>query len=586
MRRKLLFILFVISFTSSKAQLISETVIGYTMYDVQCNRSTYNRIVQNPDGTVAAVWNFSPDSTVGMPQRGTGYNYYNGSSWGPWPTTRTETNRTGFTNIINTASGKELSVHHSGTNISVNYRPAKGTGTWSYSEPWGSAYEDTWAKAASSGDSVYAIWNGLGVTGQSVAGQTGPIYFSASYDGGQTWTPKAIIPLLDSSHYTGWAAECYAIDAKGGTVAISYGELRTDLGILKSSDGGQTWTQIIVNTHPIPNYPDYYTPTDTNLDGLIDTIITPSGDQTILVDHNGVCHVWFSEFRWYTDGISGSFAVISSPDGLQYWNESMGSDNFIKIATMQDFNSNGRIDFPFNAPFCPGYNEGGSYLPMTGKPSAGIDQNGTIYLVYQTVDETSDTTRWSTLHTHSYIKTLPQIAGSYDVNNWTYPFSISRSIAQGGNDEFQECVFPSITKYVDQYAYVVYQRDLIPGVRTLSCPARDSMDSYTNEIVVAKIEAATVGIKPVKGSGALGLSVSPNPAKQSVMVEFNVDEISEVEINLTDLTGKKILIANKNKFAAGKNRQEFILNNISPGIYICTIQSNNLKASCKVVIVP
>ena len=587
MRNKLLFILIIFSITNSKAQLVSETVIGYTMYDLQYNRSTYNRIVQNPDGTVSAVWNFSPDSSAIFPSRGTGYNYYDGITWGAWPTSRTETSRTGFTNIISTSSGKELSIAHTLQGIGVNFRPTKGTGAWNFSQPWGIQGDDSWVKAACSGDSVYAIWSGIGAVGGQVAGQFGPIYFSASYDGGQTWSAKSIITLLDSAHYIGWAAERYAIDAKGGIVAILYGDLRTDLGILKSNDGGQTWTQTLVQTHPIPNYGNYITPTDTNLDGIIDTLHSPSGDETILIDNNGMCHVWFSEFRWLCDG-GGSIAIIDlyGSDGLSYWNESMGSDNYIKIATMQDFNLNGRIDFAVNPAICPSFNQGGSYFSITGKPSAGIDLNGTIYLVYQTMDETSDTSTWSVLHTHCFIKTLPQIAGVYNVNNWTYPFSISRSTVQGGNDEFEECVFPSITKYIDQYAYVVYQRDLVPNVRTSSCNATDSMDSYTNDIVVAKIEAATVGVKSLKHNLIDAIGISPNPSHQSFLLQFTLNQASDVRIELIDWIGKIVYSKSKENMNVGTTKQEISTTNLAPGIYTCSVISNGKRVASKVVVTP
>ena len=587
MKKCFLPILLFFAVEHSSAQLISDTVIGQTMYDIQCNASSYNRISLNLDGTISAVWNFSPDSSVGMPMRGTGYNYFDGSSWLAWPTTRTEAFRTGFTNILTTASGHELSIQHSSNSISVNYRPTKGTGAWTYSQPWGNTTDDSWPKAVASGDSVYVIWNGSGISNIPVAGQSGPIYFSRSYDGGQSWTPRNIIPLIDSSYYSGFLAEDYAIDAKGSTVAILFGDTRTDLGILKSLDGGQTWTKIIVQTHPIPHYGNFTQLSDTNNDGIADTLHTASGDQAILIDNNGDCHVWFSEYRWFCDlSTIGSYNYLPDLDGLNYWNEAMGTDNYIKIALPQDFNGNGQIDYPIHLGLCQQYNNWSGYSEKTGKPSVGIDASGTIYMAYQSIDESSDTTLWSTLHTHCYVKTLPQLGGSYNVYNWTYPFDIARSVAQGGNGEFEECVFPSITRNIGQYAYVLYQRDGVPGLKGLNCPATSSINSYTNDIVLSKLDALTLGIRPTEHTIITFIGVSPNPTQQNFILQFNLKEQSAVSIELISMTGKIVYRQFRSKMSAGVVKDEISTLDLAPGIYTCSVVANSQRTSTKVVVLP
>ncbi len=109
---------------------------------------------------------------------------------GTGPSTRTEPIRTGFTNIVVTASGAEMTIAHVGTGMSLNWRATKGTGAWNFTYPWGQNNNDTWPKAVAAGDWVYAIWQGSGVSGVPVAGQDGPIYFTRSADGGLTWDPK------------------------------------------------------------------------------------------------------------------------------------------------------------------------------------------------------------------------------------------------------------------------------------------------------------------------------------------------------------------------------------------------------------
>lgn len=319
MKRVVFSLLLIMSFSIVKAQLLSETVIGTTKYDVQSNLSSFNHIVYNTDGTISAVWNYSPDTISNFPNRGTAYNYFDGTNWGAYPNSRIEPNRTGFPSIVTTSSGHELVLHHTGTSMSMSYRPTKGTGSWTYSTPWGSANSDTWAKTAASGDSVYAIWNGGGTSGVAVHGQYGPIFFSASFDGGQTWSAKRVIHEIDSTYYYGWNAEDYSIDANAGSIAILFGNYSTDLGIIKSQNGGLTWTKTIVDTHPVPFFGINTNLTDTNADGIADWIMTCSGDEHLLIDNDGMCHVWFTQIVWYSDSTtSGTTGSPFDTDGIQY----------------------------------------------------------------------------------------------------------------------------------------------------------------------------------------------------------------------------------------------------------------------------
>ena len=96
------------SYRTSATQ--TEFVIGNTLYDLQSNRGPARRIVNNGDGTISAAWTFSANQS-GYPDRGTGYNYYDGSAWGAIPTARLEGVRTGFANIA-VSGGNEYTLAH------------------------------------------------------------------------------------------------------------------------------------------------------------------------------------------------------------------------------------------------------------------------------------------------------------------------------------------------------------------------------------------------------------------------------------------------------------------------------------------
>ena len=93
MKKLLLFITIIISGMGLFAQVGTETMS--TTYDLQSNGFLSNRMYQLKDGSVAVTATFSSSlNDAGFADRGTGYNFYNGTSWGENPTSRIEANAT------------------------------------------------------------------------------------------------------------------------------------------------------------------------------------------------------------------------------------------------------------------------------------------------------------------------------------------------------------------------------------------------------------------------------------------------------------------------------------------------------------
>jgi hypothetical protein len=101
---------------TQRVSAIQQDIIGSTYYDLQSNSSVGDRIVVNADGSIAACWTLDLSQDGGTyANRGTGYNYYNGTTWAAAPTARVENARVGWGNIVNTRSGKEYILSHKGT---------------------------------------------------------------------------------------------------------------------------------------------------------------------------------------------------------------------------------------------------------------------------------------------------------------------------------------------------------------------------------------------------------------------------------------------------------------------------------------
>ena len=588
--------------TTVNTYLLSEYLVGLTYYDLQSNASMSHRLERRPYGVgtgntkISAAWTFSPSWTAAedFPLRGTGYNYSSddGVTWqfpyvaglSQGPTARTESARTGFTNIVTTRNGSEMSIAHNGSGIAINRRTQTGTGAWTYGTPFGTA-TDFWPKACADGDTVYAVWQGSGTAGTVVQGQDGPIWFSYSTDAGATWMPKSLIPGIDSTQYLGFGGDDYNIDAKNGTVAIVIGSTTTDLLLMKSSDLGVTWTKTVILHCPFPLFNSSGSvPSDTDNDGVADFIFATVGDGSVLLDNAGMAHVWFSDYYWLFDSTvfgTATYYISSSADGLEYWNESMPTGGYVMIAAAQDLNGDSVLNIPTDTT-CSTFRKWGNYRGgITGMPSSGIDANGTMYVTYQTIDELADTTNYLLSHMHVYMTT-----SSDGGQTWTYPYDIVPTTVEGGDGEHQEAVFASMARYVDDKVCVLYQRDGAPGTALATAGSCD--DNYNSgnpsDIVFARINALTVNTNNVK-SGDLFVSQSyPNPTSGMAYVNVSIKKAGNINVIVTDMLGKVVYTNVQSDVVAGTSTIALNTAKWNAGIYNYTITSGSQKVSKKMIV--
>lgn len=209
-----------------KAQPFDFVQIGQTYYDLQSNNTLGNRIILHNDGSVSAVWTTSPDNnSTTFPNRGSGYNHFNGTSWGATINTRLEESiRTGWPSLGLLGNGNMYVLAHDATNggFAFSTKPV-GSGTWNTtatilddSTVFGVERAPIWAKTASSGDNLYVMcsYTNSGINTEDVFanGVQNPNIFSRSTDNGATWTDRNILlPGYDSTLYRFGSAEIYDI---------------------------------------------------------------------------------------------------------------------------------------------------------------------------------------------------------------------------------------------------------------------------------------------------------------------------------------------------------------------------------------
>ncbi len=563
--KKNLLLLIAMYFTNSINAQITEVILGQTTSDMQTNRSMSKRISNNGDGTISAIWlgnNGNPNI-----DRGTFYAYFDGTIW-HLPSARIESLRTGFPNIIVNANGEYVLAHTNGIGMNLSHRPVKGIGIWTDQNPVATynlypSQADVWSKLAisgSNGEYIHAIVNSQGTGTTPVLNMNGPLTYSRSDDYGATWSiDHIILPGMDFSYYPGFGAENYHIDGRGNTVAIVTGIFGDDVALWKSIDNGNTWTKIVIDSFPIPNYNPATMISDVNNDGIADSVESNIGDVTVSIDNNGLCHVAYGRMIYFqnTPGLgSGYYPLV---DGLYYWNENMTSPTI--IASAEDFNGNGVIDIPVGG--VGNYNTG-----LTCQPSIGFDGNNNIFISYATYNELADTTS-GVGHRHVYA-----IASLNAGVTWTTPLNILFL----PNSNFHEGIFPSLARLVDNNLNIIYQRDPLAGSA-----------STVSDIVCAEIPKTALNtvFSVEDHQSELIFFVSqniPNPAKDKTSFSYTILKISNVKIEIYNSLGQlKYFEENKNVLP-GKHFAAIDVSKYASGVYCYSVTTNNQKISHRMIV--
>ena len=484
---------------NSKANT-TEEVIGTTTYDLQSNAAVQNRIVVHADGTISAGWTISQQYNTTYADRGTGYNYFDGTSWGTAPSLRLEDTRGGWPSIIALGNGGECAITHNTTNSLINNTSRAYIGTGAWTENTVTPDYLIWNRSASGGidgNTIHMIAltepSGGTWTGMPFNGVSGALLYSRSQDGGITWDRQDIqLPGTDSSTQIGMSGDVYAIAAQGETVAIAYFDDFGDSFIIKSTANGDsaTWTKTTFLDFPV----DKYVMDDgLDLDGddTLDLVYSTDNYGALILDDNGDAHVFYGIMMYSDDDLSdASFSWYPTINGIAYWNESFGADT--TPAVVQDtslwysdmMNEHWIVDAPDlnNDGQVAGIDSVGGYslyyASRASMPNAGFDAAGNIWLSFSAYTETVD--NGTQVFRHLYV-TKSEDGG----DTWKNPVNVTPHDAWNG---MQECVFGSMNPTIDDKLQIVYQLDFEPGLAVRG--DEDMVDN--NDIVYLEID--TVGL--------------------------------------------------------------------------------------------
>jgi hypothetical protein len=383
-----------------------------------------------------------------------------------------------------------------------------------------------------------------------------------------------LLDEVNSSNYLHFAGDTYEIQAQGDNVAILYGESWTDLGLMKSTDGGDTWTQTIIWECPYPLWdPNAMFPTD--------TFYCADGAHGLAFDQSGMVHVVFGINRSYSDG-AGTF-WFPGIGGIGYWNENRPTfsndrdalcpysdcsyselvDDYSLIGWTQDINGNGTIDVLDDW--------GTYYLGFSSMPQIIIDDMNNIYMVFSSVTETYDN------GTQNYRHLWGRYSGYGDF--WGPFVDLTSDLIH----IFDECVFPSVASSTDDNIYLVYQADTEPGLAV-----RGDSDPYgENFIRFMKIDKNELKVGIEDNAAIHDYDVMqnyPNPFAGTSTVKVNVRTTTTLSLEIVNMMGQIVQTVDAGVAQPGMNEITIDASGLTSGIYFYTVKAGEASVTKKMIV--
>ena len=423
---------------------------GVTRYDGQTNASPQNRIYLYPDGTIGSTFIFGMVETS-FTDRGTGYSYFNGGSWSSFPTARIETIRTGWPSYAPLGASGEMVLSHTGSNLNISKRTAKGTGSWIHTtlSPPAGASGVLWPRMITSGTGhdrvhVLAVTTPIASGGTLYQGLDGALVYNRSLDGGATWSGWQLLQGMTATQYYGFMADTYSwAEPKGDTICFTAGENWHDQFLMKSTDNGTTWTKTVI-------WPCAYNTYYLSSGVPVDAFYCSDGSAAVALDNAGKAHVIFGRSQAISDGTYKSYFPRTS--GLIYWNEdkpqlpqSLDSATLVSAGAWLAGTQDPMVWY--STATLPNYG-----TSMTTMPNLVIDNSNRLFAVWCGVTSLTDPN--GSLLRHIYAR-----ASVADGNSWCDNIVDLTGTGYTG----KECVFPSMAARSNDNLFLTFQTDSLGG---------------------------------------------------------------------------------------------------------------------------
>lgn len=587
-------------------------------YDLQSNSLLGNRIVVWEDGTAACVGTWDNSGSTSYANRGSAYNYYDGSDFGEMPENRIESVYSGWPSIATLGNG-EIFASHGGGNVNVFKRDVKGEGDWQSVHTFTNW---TWPRIGTThnGQYVYAVFADQDSNNTLI----NYIKYSRSTDGGATWSEPDDPPMVDVAgmYRNDIGADDYVIATNGDRVAIMFAGMNYDLFYIYSEDNGETWTKQIVYQFPYDHSLDW---NQTAISSDTDTIWAVDNSASIAIDNAGVVHVAFALGRWTPapDSGAGYYSYWPYTDAIVYWNSEYvneqgtheipmfgdwsGDANFpgmllngtdgasstlnderLFYLAQEEGNNNLNIFFPFGMEGTtvgtPDYtdfwdNRWGSYrtLGIASMPAISVDEYGNICISYTALNPeiTGDPAGTGEFYFRDAVVTARDSEGT-----WFYDcINLNDDFIHSGRETYNLSGYPIGT---NAEFWVSYWEDDFFGL---------FIDDDQSSISDNSFYAVKVNLNDVEGFDYVGevtnpmtsARVYPNPTNGTLYVEVNASQSSEAVMTVFNIMGQKVAEKNVN-LTTGIHTTSINTNELSSGVYFVTVKANGFEKTMKFVV--
>ncbi|MEI7500905.1 MAG: T9SS type A sorting domain-containing protein [Bacteroidota bacterium] len=564
-------------FTHSKATL--EDIIGSTRYDAQSNAAIQNRLIVWPDGSISAAWT-KGEGEPGYTNRGTGYNYFDGTAWGTAPEQRVETVRSGWPTMDKWNGNGEMVIAHTSVTapnnkLVVNTRPVKGTGSWTEStiaNPTG-VTSLFWAKLMTSGPTnnyvhLLALTAPVANGGVKYMGMDGALLYFRSLDGGATWDKSGVIlPGMDSLIYSGISADTYSWGTPhGDTIYFGVAGHWSESFIMKSTDNGATWTKIMVLSNANSKVPAGIT--------YVPSFYSGDGAVAVEMDHSGVIHMAFGKGGGYQTGTSKY--ILVNVNGLIYWNTTMPM-----VQDSLDLDSlaahGNLLAAVYNGPnpgdtiiAAPSYRVG-----LSSHPQIAIDDFDNFYCLYSAVtpgnpspDPYNYRHIWATVKFH-------------DKDTWSELMDLN----EGALYMFLEFAFPNMAKYVlNDNLNVIYQTSEQPGSAVQVTTIAVHNNNYEHRVIpISTFWPTGIGNSQAVVKNSVGQNF-PNPVKVATSFTVNLEKQANVIVEVSNVMGQKVMSMDKGVVNSGAQKFTIDCSQFTSGVYFYTVKMNGESFTHKMII--
>jgi hypothetical protein len=552
---------------------LPDEVTMITRYDLQSNASSENRIHLFEDGTIGAVGMMSHQDD--FTDRGTGTNFYDGSTWGLPPDERIESSKAGWPSYAPWGANGEIVVtHHNLDGLIIMTRETKGVGAWNEAilpGPAG-AQDISWPRVVTNGPdhmnihiiaTTYTVYQGL---------DPYALLYYRSTDGGVTWDYQhRIIEGMTSADYLGFTSDMYSWSQPvGDTIAFIFGDGFHDLAIMKSTDNGDNWNKIVA--WPCPY--NLWNGGDTTGDFL-----APDGTVALALDQNGKAHL-ASGLMWQSGDETGSTFWVPKSDGILYWNEDM--PQLPEVLDWDDLYADGHIIGEVtdtNVFYVDDSQIGYYYNSMTSMPTIVVDEDDFVFVVWSGMTMNEDPDNYLLRHIYG--------RGSTDLGQ-----SWSTNIYDITNDflfTWSECAYPFMSWNSDESLYLLFQEDDYSGVSLNGAQGAQGQIAINNNNIKFMNPMKEDILYPVSNHQTTRepFSVSqnyPNPAKGMTTIKINTLQSGNLSLDVSNVTGQLIFAQDKGFCDAGNHTLQIDTRNFAPGIYFYTVTSNNQQVTRKMIV--